>query len=72
MSRDLPQEIQAALDDPKEDNPGIYMTRVDCLTIQIKLEKRLTRLESLNTIQILISLGALAGLLAALWKLFGG
>jgi hypothetical protein len=72
MSRDLPQEIQAALDDPKEDNPGIYMTRVDCLTIQIKLEKRLTKLESLNTIQILISLGALAGLLAALWKLFGG
>jgi hypothetical protein len=72
MKTDPPQEMQVALDDPKEDNPGIYMTRVDCLTIQIKLEKRLTRLESLNTIQILISLGALLGLITALWKLFGG
>ena len=71
MNKELPEEIQAALDDPKEDNPGIYVTRVDCLQVQLKLEKRLTKLESLNTINILISLSALAGLLAALWKLFG-
>jgi len=73
LTKNLPQEIQAALDDPKEDNnPGQFVTRVDCLQVQLSLEKRLTRLESLNTIQILISLGALGGLLAALWKLFGG
>ena len=71
MNNDLPEEIQAALDDPKEDC-GPFVTQVACLKVQLKLEKRLTKLESLNTINILISLSALAGLLAALWKLFGG
>jgi len=70
LNNDLPEEIQAALDDPKEDC-GPFITQVACLKVQLKLEKRLTKLESLNTINILISLGALAGLIAALWKLFG-
>jgi hypothetical protein len=71
LNKDIPEEIQAALDDPKEDC-GPFVTQIACLKQQLKLEKRLTRLESLNTINILISLGALASLLAALWKLFGG
>ena len=70
MNSDLPEEIQAALDDPKEDCSP-FVTQVACLKVQLRLEKRLTKLESLNTINILISLSALAGLLAALWKLFG-
>jgi hypothetical protein len=70
LNDDLPEEIQAALNDPKEDC-GPFVTQVACLKVQLKLEKRLTKLESLNTINILISLSALAGLIAALWKLFG-
>lgn len=70
MNDDLPQNIEELLDDPKE-NPGPLVTTVQCLRVQLKLEKRLTKLESLNTINILISLGALVGLIAALWKLFG-
>ena len=70
MNDDLPQDIEELLDDPKE-NPGPFVTQVHCLKVQLRLEKRLTKLESLNTINILISLGALGSLLAALWKLFG-
>jgi len=70
LNDDLPEEIQAALNDLKEDC-GPFVTQVACLKVQLKLEKRLTKLESLNTINILISLSALAGLIAALWKLFG-
>ena len=69
MNDDLPQDIEELLDDPKE-NPGPFVTQVQCLKVQLRLEKRLTKLESLNTINILISLSALAGLVAALWKLF--
>jgi hypothetical protein len=80
LNDDLPQNIEELLDDPKE-NPGPLVTQVQCLQVHLKLtdalgkkdkalEHRLTRLESLNTINILISLGALVGLLAALWKLF--
>ena len=71
MNADVPEDVGDLLDDPKE-NPGPLVTQIQCLKIQVKLEKRLTKLESLNTINILISLSALAGLLAALWKLFGG
>ena len=71
MNTDVPEEVKELLEDPNE-NPGPLVTRVECLQIQIKLEKRLTRLETLNIYNILISLGALAGLAAALWKLFGG
>jgi hypothetical protein len=71
LNHNLPAEVKELLSDPKED-PAPFMTRVDCLQVQLSLEKRLTKLESLNTINILISLSALAGLLAALWKLFGG
>jgi hypothetical protein len=69
LNDDLPQDIEELLDDPKE-NPGPFVTQVQCLKVQLRLEKRLTKLESLNTINILISLSALAGLVAALWKLF--
>jgi hypothetical protein len=71
LNDDLPQDIEELLDDPKE-NPGPFVTQVQCLKVQLRLEKRLTKLESLNTINILINLSALAGLVAALWKLFGG
>jgi hypothetical protein len=71
LNHNLPKDVQELLDDPKE-NPGPLVTQVQCLKVRIRLEKRLTKLESLNMINILISLGALAGLLAALWKLFGG
>ena len=71
MNHNLPNNVQELLDDPKEDC-GPFVTQIACLNVQIKLEKRLTKLESLNTINILVSLSALAGLLAALWKLFGG
>lgn len=70
MNDDVPEDVGDLLNDPKE-NPGPLVTQVQCLKVQLKLEKRLTRLESLNTINILISLGALVALLAALWKLFG-
>jgi hypothetical protein len=71
LNDDLPQDIEELLDDPKE-NPGPFVTQVQCLKVQLRLEKRLTKLESLNTINILINRSALAGLVAALWKLFGG
>jgi hypothetical protein len=71
LNRDLPSGVAEILDDPIEDQ-DLFVTKVDCLTIQKTLEHRLTKLESMNAISILCTLGTLAGILAALWKLFGG
>ena len=70
LNRNLPPGVAEILDDPIEDQ-DLFVTKVDCLTIQKALEHRLTKLESMNAISILCTLGTLLGILAALWKLFG-
>jgi len=71
LNRNLPPGVAEILDDPIEDQ-DIFVKKIDCLTIQKVLEHRLTKLESMNAINIVTTIGTLVGIILALWKLFGG
>ena len=71
LNRNLPPGVAEILDDPIEDQ-DLFVTKVDCLAIQKTLEHRLTKLETMNMRSLIAEILTLIGVMAALWKLFGG
>jgi hypothetical protein len=67
----MPSGVAEILDDPIEDQ-DLFVTRVDCLRVQKALEHRLTKLETMNALSLLATLGTFISVIAALLKLFGG
>jgi hypothetical protein len=69
LNHNPPKDVKSILDDPIED-ASPYVTKVECLTMHMKIEHRLTKLESMNAITMLTTAATLIGIILALWKLF--